>query len=309
MSSFSVETDPDSPPWESTARSRRLKIGWRGRPVTAVSQGEYRSYLYPVFTPAGVGVTDESPIDHPHHQSVSIGTDHVNCRLPLPEPYAHRAEKATYNFWSNETYSGRAPGRIVGVDVESQELAADHLRLVQTLEWRSPAQWGSPDGVVVVLETRTIDVYPGEMSNVIDVRSQLRPTQWDTRIGPAMHAYFTVRMADGLRVADGGTLIDSEGRNGAARIRGRRAGWVDCSGMAAHGRNAGVAVLPYPSTGNPPWHLNDWGTVYLNPFLLEGRDLPRGGELDMAVRLIVHDGDAEEAGVANMFDTFSRQEP
>ena len=178
MRVFSVETDEDVPPWEFTAKPRRLKIGWRGRPIAALSQGEYRAYLYPVFTPGGVAVTAESPIDHPHHQSITIAVDPVNCLLPLPEPYADRTEVGTYNFWSNETYSGRAPGRIVGVSADTVELAADHLRVVQSLEWRSPAQWGARDGAVVALETRTIDVRPGEQANVIDIRSQLYPTEW-----------------------------------------------------------------------------------------------------------------------------------
>ena len=135
--------------------------------------------------------------------------------------------EATYNFWSNETYSGRAPSRIIGTSVENAELAGDHLRLVQSLEWQSPPQRGALDGAVVARETRTIDVYPGQVANIIDIRSQLRSAKWDIRIGPTVHAYFTVRLA---RRAEGcrrrhacglGGLEEREKDSRAARRLGR----------------------------------------------------------------------------------------
>jgi len=309
MRDFSVETDDELSPWEATAKSRRLKVGWQARAITALSQGPYRAYLYPLFTPAGVAVTCEAPTDHPHHQSITIGTDHLHCSIPLP-PLSFapgRLEEATYNFWMDDTYLGRAPGRILGTSVQSTESARDRLRIVQSLEWRGPSEWGASDGRLVAEETRTIDVHPGKTTNTIDLRSQLKPTQWDIQIGPTLHAYFTIRMADGLRVADGGTLIDSHGRNGASQIRGHTADWVDCSGMAAHGRQAGIAVFPYPSAGDPPWHVSDWGTLAVNPFLVAASTIKQGEMLDVAVRIVAHDGDADEAGVADLFQSFATQ--
>ena len=307
MSSFTVATDASSPPWEDTAKSPRLKVSWRGRAITALCQGDHRAYLYPVFTPAGVPVTAEAPVDHPHQQSVTVGTDRLDCMTSLPEPYSDISVAATYNFWSNETYGGRAPGRIVSTSVEHTEVADGHLRVVQGLEWRSPAQWGSPDGPAVALEKRTIDVRPGEAANIIDIRSELRPTEWDIRIGPTVHAYFTVRLADGLRVVDGGTLVDSEGRRGAKEIRGQHANWVDCSGRGPYGRSAGVAIFQHPSTGGSPWHLDDWGKVSVYPFVTTARSVPRGEALDLTVRVVAHDGDAEEALVPELYQAFSKQ--
>ena len=291
-------SDPSSPPWEDTVKRRRIKVSWRGRPITALSQGAHRAYLYPVLTPSGVAVTSEAPVDHPHQQSITIGTDRLDCIVTLPDPFSDTSVEATYNFWSDETMSGRAPGRIVGFSVETSDLADDRLRIVQTLHWHGPSQWGAPEGAVVAHETRTIDISPGEVANIIDIRSQLQPTEWDIRIGPTVHAYFTVRLADGLRVVDGGTLVDSEGRRGAGEIRGRHAEWVDCSGKAPHGGTAGITVFQHPSLGNPAWHLDDWGKVSVNPFVRVSRTVKRGEMLDLAVRIAAHDGDCE--GGANI---------
>ena len=301
LRNFTVENDRIDLPRGATARARRVKIAWRGRAITALSQGDYRSYLYPVFTPAGFPVTAEAPIDHPHHQSVTIGSDHFTCFLPYS---SDKVEEANYSFYINHTFQGRAPGKIVGMTFDATEVAEDHLRIVQTLHWQGPEEWGAPDGRTVAEETRTIDVRPGEAVNVFDVRSQLRPTEWDIRIGPTRHAYLTVRLADGLRVVDGGTVIDSEGRTGGEAISGHRAGWVDASGTAARGRRAGIALFPYPASGNPPWGVADYGTITVNPFLEAGRALGQGDSVDFSVRLLVHDGDAEEAGVAAIFQSF-----
>ena len=63
---------------------------------------------------------------------------------------------------------------------------------------------------------------PEPGANVIDIRTRISPTQWALRIGPTRHAFFTVRLADGLRVVDGGSVVDSEGRSGGAAISGER---------------------------------------------------------------------------------------
>ena len=86
MPSFEVTQEPIPLPLGAFAKARRLLVRWRGQWITALNQGPFRAYLYPLYTPAGVAVTTDGPIDHPHHQSVWIGADHVYCRLP----YAYR---------------------------------------------------------------------------------------------------------------------------------------------------------------------------------------------------------------------------
>ncbi|MDA1348440.1 MAG: PmoA family protein, partial [Chloroflexi bacterium] len=74
MEYFTVISDPDASPYETTSHTRRLKVIWRDKIILALSQGVSRAYVYPVFTPAGMPVTAEAPIDHAHHQSITIGT-------------------------------------------------------------------------------------------------------------------------------------------------------------------------------------------------------------------------------------------
>ena len=139
LRNFSLEGDQVALPKGASAQSHRLNVRWRGKNLTALSQGAFRAYLFPVYTPAGFALTSESPLDHPHHNSLWIGADHVNCYLPFASG-AH--EEANYNFYVNDIFQGRAPGRILSVDVEAAEIAADHLRLTQTLHWQGPDRMG-----------------------------------------------------------------------------------------------------------------------------------------------------------------------
>ena len=310
MKNFQVEVEKLPLPKSATPQIRRVKIRWKGKAIADLTQGNYRCYLFPVFSPAGVSLTSESPIDHPHHNSITVSADVFFISLPpLVPAISPLAETATYNLYVNEIFQGRAPGRIWAVGVESEEVADDHLRVVQTVHWQGPEEWGAVDGRrVLAEETRTIDVYPGEIANVIDIRSQLRPTEWDITIGPTRHAYFTIRLADGLRVVDGGALTDSEGNRNGDDISNGSADWVDMSGPTSHGRNAGIAVIPYPSAATAPWFVFDWGTITLNPFLKEMGVINQGDTLDLGIRILAHDGDAKEADVVGLYESFKKEE-
>lgn len=302
MACFSVEDEVVSLPRGAWARSHRLNVRWRGRAIASLSQGAFRAYLFPVYTPAGFAVTTESPVDHPHHNSLWVGADHVDCRLPFS---SDAYEEASYNFYVNETFQGRAPGRILSQSVEHTEVSENHLRLIQTLHWQGPGEWAAPDGRTLLAETRTIDIYPGETANLIDIRSQLRPTDWDIRIGPTRHAYFGVRMAEALRVTGGGTLTDSAGRSGSEAISGQCADWADCSGQVAAGRQAGVALFPYSPSDSGTWFVSDWGVLSVNPFAKSQKEIDRNEVYDVAVRVVVHDGDVEEADVEGCYRSFA----
>lgn len=294
---FTVQHDTIDLPRGATAQARRLKVSWNDRPIVAFSQSPHRAYLYPVFTPSGVAVTSEMPIDHPHHNSITIGADHFTCHFPFS---TNGIEDGTYNFYINDVFQGRAPGRTLVVATKHEEISPIHLRVVQSVHWQSPMEWGAPQRRTVAVETRIIDMYPGEVANVFDIRSQLTPTEWDLAIGPTRHAYFTVRLADGLRIDDGGTIVDSEGRCKVGEITGQVADWVDVSGPGPHGHLAGLAVVPHPSASGHPWSIYSWGSIIVNPFLDHKHELKIGQTIDTSIRIIAHDGDPRHANIAEM---------
>ena len=70
----------------------------------------------------------------------------------------------------------------------------------------------------------------------------------------------------------------------------------------------GVALFRYPSTTvSASWYVADWGTLAVNPFAREGRTIKHGEVLDLAVRVVVHDGDAEAAGIEGLYQHFIQE--
>ena len=297
---------PDDPEEEPV---RLLRVGWKGRPVTGVCQSARRCYVYPVLTPSGVGVTSERPEDHPFHQSITVGNDYFfTCRTSA----AGRFEDPGICFYTDgPDMRGRGEGRIVAAaHNECTELGEDRLEIILRTQWQGPEEGYSPKHRrVVAEEMRTVGVRPGERANLIDVRSELRPTDRDIRIGPSRHGYFTIRVADHLRVVDrrgerlSGELVDSEGRRGE-EVGWQHAGWIDYYGTDGQGRTAGIAVFQYPSLGNVAWYAATYGSIRVNPFRKGATFVNRGEVVDFAIRVVAHDGDPFEAGVQELYEAF-----
>ena len=286
----------------------RRRILWNGRFITAFNQGATRNYLYPVYTPAGQAVTDETPVDHPHHRSLWVAAELVNG----------------YNFYVESTYGGRVPGAITELDVSWEELAAGHLRVTQRLEWRGRPDFSDPKGRLLLMETRTTDIQPGTMANLLTVRSQLmpggsvgeRPVGPDragakpvkdpdvVTIGPTKHSYFGVKLSDRLHVSQGGTIKDSEGRANEAEIFDQTADWVDAHGALAFGKTAGVGVLPDASFDGVPWMVRDYGSLMISNMRLQAVTVTADRPLDQSVRFVIHDGDHIEADIAGEFERY-----
>ena len=83
MTNFRFEGDLVALPKGAWSKAHRVTLSWRGRDLLAFTQGPFRTYLYPLYTPDGFAVTAEGPVDHPHHSSVWIGADHLHCHVPV----------------------------------------------------------------------------------------------------------------------------------------------------------------------------------------------------------------------------------
>jgi hypothetical protein len=299
---FSLTDDSIALPKGAWARTHRRTLRKDGRAVLALTQGRFRSYLYPLFTPGGYAVTTESPADHPHHNSFWIAADHVHCKMPVA---AGGFEDYTYNFYLEETFQGRAPGQIFETALEAQRVDSDTVRIVQQLDWRGPVEWAAPSGRIAARETRTLVIRERPGRYVIDVESQLASGDWAFTLGPTRHAYFNVRVADSMVVALGGLVQDDAGREGGAAVTGTTSRWVDFSGPVGGGHVAGIAVFPDPRDHDDlSWFVADWGVVTVGPFRLKGRTVALGDSLRARYRVVVHDGGAQDARIADEYAAY-----
>ena len=309
MKKYGLSEDLVTLPAGAYTKAKRVWVRHEGKPIFAFSQGECRHYLYPVHTPSGFAVTAESPLDHPHHNSLWIASDHLCARLPFAEK---EHEEAHYNFYVNETFQGRAPGRIISRSIEEATGEGPDYTIRQALVWRGPPEWGAPEGRELATEERFYRVATDEMATVIDLRSRLQPGAWKLRLGPTRHAYFGIRLIDALHPSAGAEIRDSEGHSEPESINRAHAIWVDCTGVIAADREAGVAIIPQSSELSLSWFASDWGVITVNPFRDEALTLNPGAFLDFQVRVIIHDGRIDDDYLnesASLFDKCFSQPP
>ena len=295
MNAFSLSTETLDLPGGAFARGYRRLVRYRGKPVVGFTQGPHRSYLYPVYSPQGYLLTSESPADHPHHNSVWVAADHVHCLFPTGG--ARRYEEGTYCFYVNETFQGRAAGRIEETECRAEEGGEDLLQVVQRLRWQGPVEWGSAEGKCILSETRTTSVQVTESLYRIEIRSRIEPTDWDLRIGPTRHAYFGVRVSESMQVKEGGRVVASDGCSDVRRISGSLAEWIDYSGPVGGGHRAGITIVPGIDPAAGEWFVTDWGTVAINPFLNSSPTLAAGDALECRLLLLLHDGEGAPESV------------
>jgi hypothetical protein len=310
MSEFGILPEDLELPPNAFVRGYRKTVTWQGSPVVGFTQGPHRNYLFPVYTPRGYLVTTESPADHPHHNSVWVATDHVHCLMP---GHGGSKEDASYCFYVNEVFQGRAPGRIVEERFsQTEESSADsettaECLVRQELLWRGPIEWGSSEGRIVAREVRQTRIIPRKDAYHIDYESSLMADEWDLEVGPTRHAYFGVRVAESMRVLAGGRVFDSGGNEGAKAISWKNSEWIDYSGPLGGGHRGGIAIFPGGAAEGAAWFVTDWGTIAANPLLGQSRRIPRGERVVFRMGLVVHDHEWTGAQVSEAYNSYKRR--
>lgn len=298
MSEFVLETDAIDLPKGAWAKTSASRLRFQGNTVFGLIQGSFRNYVFPLMTPAGYCVTAECPADHPHHSSLWIGSDHVHALMPAANG---SVEEYTYNFYVNETFQGRAPGRIVQAGQSAGNLADGRFQIEQQFHWIGPSEWGAAEGRLIADEQRILTVAPGERRTRIDVSSRLSCTDFALKLGPTRHAYFNVRVADTMIVANGGQVVDDRGMQGGADISGEGARWVDFSGPVGGGAIAGATVIAKPQDGREPfWFVADWGVISVGPFRNAALHLADGDVFESRYTVLVHDGGPDIGDIAQI---------
>lgn len=279
----------------------------------------YRPYFAPNVAPAGrpgsgvsstdgsqpKSITDDGPPDHTWHRSLWYACGDLNGVDFYLEPAA-----------MNENYGphvGTGYGRIM------------HRSFDWTVSgpvwggFQQRAQWVAPDGSVLLDDVRRFRMYrlKGRI-RLWDIEAAFTPHEGAVTFGQTNeNALPLVRVADIIDEWDGGTVSLSTGVKGSPECFGQRAEWADCSGpfSRATGHEPeiyGIAILDHPSNRNHPnaWFVRGYGPLGTNlPFFDGPLTLQPGETWELRHRLYIHQGYADEGGVAARFDEYARPAP
>lgn len=280
----------------------RIEIDGRLFTEYLVSTGP-KPILWPVIGPTGAEMTRAFPMekrdgekhDHPHQRSIWFTHGDVNG----------------IDFWSENGNHGSIAHR------EYLTLKADEERAV--LATRN--DWLDYDGKKVLEDQRTLTFRAGENQRSIDFDIILRASDGPVTFGDTKEGSMGVRIPTvmDLNSNQGGHIVTSEGLTDKAAW-GTPAAWVDYHGPV-DGKLVGIAILNHPDSFRYPtrWHVRDYGLFAANPFGLKdfvgdknvdhAYRLEAGKSLVLRYRIILHRGDDKAPGIAQAFESYSRERP
>ena len=248
--------------------------------------GQKLPYFYPVNGPlSGLSLTTESSLPYPHHRSLWFGADRVNGG----------------DYWQE----GNDRGQIVSRGPRVLQGGPDAVRIRDVCDWRQPGQ------APIVLDTREIVITaPSDLLRIIDFSVTLEAPA-DVKIERSNHSLFSARVAAALAVNAGGALVNAEGLSGEKATAGAPSPWMDYSGTR-FGLTEGLAIFDAPGNLWFPskWFTRDYG--FFSPTNLNWVDdngvrLKSGEALTFRYRVVVHAGNAGQAGISDLFSRWKKE--
>jgi len=296
----------------------RIDVVIGGKPFTTYYFGSDspKPYLHPLRSAQGTVVTRGWPMiknisgeshDHPHHRAMFFAHGDVNGVDFWGEGEPSRAAQTAHRqFYSSEELpKGRTVFR--KLDEASGNILRAEFDLV------------GPDGKAIGEETQEYTFSGDESTRTIDCAFTLSANHGPLKIGDTKEGTFAIRVLKALE-APTGHMLNSEGKVGEKEIWGTRADWVDYSGTVA-GETLGIATFDNPGNIKHPtyWHAREYGLFAVNPFgehdfyndpMRDGSvTVPAGQSLTLRYRVLIHQGDASAAKVADKYEQYAHYTP
>jgi len=299
---------------------RQVDVLVGGKPFTAFYFDAKipKPFMHPLRSAEGIVVTRGFPMrkdipgeskDHPHHRALYYTHGDING----------------VDFWGEAEFEEKAPVQAGGKTYRaSEQLPNGRTVFTKLEEAKSGADAGSlrarfnlvgPDGKVMGEETQAYTFRGDASTRTIDCEFTIHAQQIPLKMGDTKEGPFAIRVVKALE-EPAVKMLNSEGAVGEKNIWGKRANWVDYSGTV-EGKKLGIAIFDNPSNPKHPtyWHARGYGLFAVNPFgehdyyndkKRDGSITIKPGEsLTFRYRVLIHDGDASEAKVAQAYEQYA----
>jgi hypothetical protein len=244
-------------------------------------------FFFPVNGPvSGFGVTSMRNGIYPHHSSLFFGCDKVNDG----------------NYWQE----GLERGRIISVGARIVEAKGSKVVIEDECIWKRP------DAEAPIIDRRKITISAPEKDIYrldFDIEMEML---MDVTILKTNHSLFSARIDPDLSVVQGGTMINSEGKQGEKGTFGAASPWIDCYGTRKTGIE-GIAILQHPSNKwfPSPWFTRDYGFISPTPMYWPQNDkdtvLKKGEKIKLRDCVLVHGGSTEQAKIDKWFVQYKNE--
>jgi hypothetical protein len=303
--------------FQKHADSVEVLLGGKAFTAYYYGTGSPKPYMSPLRTAQGTVVTRGFPMrtdipgerrDHPHHRALFFAHGDING----------------IDFWG-EGQPGKAAQTANGTFYSSEDLPKGRTIFLKFDEVKSSGKRGTlkaefqlvgPDGKALGSETQEYTFSGNTTVRVIDCSFTLVADQGvPLKMGDTKEGTFAIRVVNGL-TKPAVKMLNSEGNVGQDNIWGKRANWVDYSGVV-DGEPLGIAIFDNPANIKHPtyWHARDYGLFAVNPFGEHDfysdpkRDgsvtIAKGKSLTLRYRVVIHHGDAAEARIAAVYPQYA----
>jgi hypothetical protein len=228
---------------------------------------DLRSYLFPLYTPQGLLVVQEAPVDHPHHQGLWAGL-----------------EVDGYDLWNAGSFN--LP--------RHRQIPIPALNAIQPLvtadgvEFDHQVQWQTAEGELLLYEDRNVTLRAHAEATQVLWRSRFSHPAKSTRLGQTKESGIGLRVPPHWESSFGGQIRNASGDVGEAAVFDKESPWLNIEGQALGDAVAGLVFLP-TSTGCP-WFTRDYGCHVYNPARQAAIHLTPGEVLTWSVTLLAYDG-------------------
>jgi hypothetical protein len=284
----------------------RLEVTINGKPFTSLFQGADvpKPFLHPLTTVDGLQVTRGFPMepkpgepkDHQHHRGLWFTHGDVNG----------------FDFWMNEfNYKSENRGVIKLVAAPKVKAGGKQGSITSTYAW------SSPKGELLLEETTKITFHAQPQDRrVMDFEIRLNP-KTDVTFGDTKEGTFAIRLTPELDEQHSGKMTNAEGARGEKAVWGRPSPWVDYAGTLG-GKTVGIAILDHPKNPKFPtfWHSRAYGLFAANRYGEHdffndkkrngGVTYRKGQPVVFRYRVVIHEGDAQQANIAAAFSDWSK---
>jgi hypothetical protein len=316
---FSPSARSESLPVKMQREGNTIKVTVGGQPFTTYYFGSEapKPYLHPLRSAQGIVVTRGFPMrkdipgesrDHPHHRAMYFAHGNING----------------IDFWSEAQFMEKRTEVAHGVQYTSESLPHGRTVFKKLDEMKGGPDSGSiratfnlvgPDGKTIAEETQAYKFSGDQAARIIDCEFTITALKDPVKMEDTKEGTFAIRVVKALE-EPGGKMLNSEGGVGEKQIWGKRASWVDYSGIV-EGHKLGIAIFDNPSNPKHPtyWHARGYGLFAVNPFGEHDflNDKTRDGSITIApgksltlrYRVLIHDGDAAGANVAEAYAQYA----
>jgi hypothetical protein len=244
-----------------------------------------KPYISSVIGPYGDSYTrlDFETKEHPHHRSIWVAIGDING----------------IDMW-NEPAGRFGKQKVTGITAKVDGPVLSQLTSNQT--------WTSFEGKAQLEESRTITFYNTPAAGrFIDLEVTFTATEGPVTFGATKEAGpLGIRVAESMKVANGGTMVNSFGSVGEEECWGQRAQWCDYFGNVG-GHTLGIAAFDHKDNEDYPtyWHIRNYGLLAANNlFFLGAKQFEQGQSISYKHRIYFHDGDTTNANVAEHYQDY-----